>query len=130
MGVRTTAQLKRLGCSNLKSLVEEEKFVIQDFDIINELSTFIAKKGSYEAEEGSHDDLAMCLVMFAWLSGQPYFKELTDNDIRMKLYRDKMQMLEDELTPFGYIADGVNDVETSFVDTQGDRWVIVDEGAW
>jgi len=69
-------------------------------------------------------------VMFAWLSGQPYFKELTDNDIRMKLYRDKMQMLEDELTPFGYIADGVNDVETSFVDTQGDRWVIVDEGAW
>ena len=128
MGVRTTAQLKRLGCSNLKSLIEEQKFIIQDFDIINELSTFVAKKGSYEAEEGSHDDLAMCLVMFAWLSGQPYFKELTENDIREKLYRDKMQMLEDELTPFGFISSGLDETQESFVDNQGDRWVVVDDG--
>lgn len=128
MGVRTTAQLKRLGCSNLKSLIEEQKFIIQDFDIINELSTFVAKKGSYEAEEGSHDDLAMCLVMFAWLSGQPYFKELTENDIREKLYKDKMQMLEDELTPFGFISSGLDEAQESFVDNQGDRWVVVDDG--
>ena len=61
LGVRTTGQLKRLGCSNLKNLIEENKLIIQDFDIINELSTFVARKGSYEATEGSHDDLAMCL---------------------------------------------------------------------
>lgn len=129
LGVRTTSALKRLGCSNLKSLVEEEKFIIQDFDTINELSTFVARGGSYEAEEGAHDDLAMCLVIFAWLSGQPYFKELTDQDIRKKLYHDKMQALEDELTPFGFISDGVNDVEIerTFVDPGGDRW-IVDDG--
>tara|TARA_Y100001958_G_C21233603_1_gene559672 strand:- start:731 stop:2362 length:1632 start_codon:yes stop_codon:yes gene_type:complete len=128
LGIRTTAQLKRLGCSNLKSLVEEQKFIIRDFDIINELSTFVARGQSYEAEEGSHDDLAMCLVMFAFLSSQPYFKELTDTDIRRKLYDDKMRAIEDGLTPFGIIDDGSPRVEqTSFVDTTGDRWFYNDD---
>jgi hypothetical protein len=68
------------------------------------------------------------LVMFAWLSGQPYFKELTENDIREKLYKDKMQMLEDELTPFGFISSGLDEAQESFVDNQGDRWVVVDDG--
>ena len=128
LGIRTTAQLKRLGCSNLKSLVEEQKFIIRDFDIINELSTFVARGQSYEAEEGSHDDLAMCLVMFAFLSSQPYFKELTDTDIRRKLYDDKMRAIEDGLTPFGIIDDGSPRVEqSSFVDTSGDRWFYNDD---
>lgn len=128
LGIRTTAQVKRLGCSNLKSLIEENKFIIQDFDIINELSTFVARKGSYEAEEGNHDDLAMCLVIFAWLSGQAYFKELTDTDIRQRLYREKMQAIEDELTPFGFVNDGLTiDAEPKvFVDDEGDRWVVSD----
>lgn len=126
LGIRTTSQVKRLGCSNLKSLIEENKFIIQDFDIINELSTFVSKGGSYEAEEGCHDDLAMCLVMFAWLSSQSYFKELTDNDIRQKLYKDKMQLLEEELTPFGFVSDGFEEVNESFVDAEGDRWVVID----
>ena len=129
LGARTTGQLKRLGCSNLKNLIEENKLIIQDFDIINELSTFVARKGSYEAEEGSHDDLAMCLVMFAWLSGQPYFKELTENDIREKLYKEKMQAIEDELLPFGFISGDTNDVE-SFTDADGDRWVVVEDRSW
>ena len=103
---------------------------IQDFDIINELSTFVARKGSYEAEEGSHDDLAMCLVMFAWLSGQPYFKELTETDIRQKLYKEKMQAIEDELTPFGFVSDGLTEKSESFVDAEGDRWVVVDNRSW
>lgn len=130
LGARTTGQLKRLGCSNLKNLVEENKLIIQDFDIINELSTFVARKGSFEAEEGSHDDLAMCLVMFAWLSGQPYFKELTENDIRQKLYKEKMQAIEDELTPFGFISQEEGAGAETFIDADGDRWVVVDSTNW
>ena len=130
LGVRTTGQLKRLGCSNLKNLIEENKLIIQDFDIINELSTFVARKGSYEATEGSHDDLAMCLVMFAWLSGQPYFKELTETDIRQKLYKEKMQAIEDELTPFGFVTGGQNEPDQETFTQDGDRWVVVDSTRW
>ena len=130
LGVRTTGQLKRLGCSNLKNLIEENKLIVQDFDIINELSTFVARKGSYEATEGSHDDLAMCLVMFAWLSGQPYFKELTETDIRQKLYKEKMQAIEDELTPFGFVTGGQNEPDQETFTQDGDRWVVVDSTRW
>jgi hypothetical protein len=128
LGVRTTGQMKRLGCSNLKNLIEENKLIIQDFDTINELSTFVSRKGSYEAQEGSHDDLVMCLVMFAWLSGQPYFKEFAETDIRQKLYKEKMQAIEDELTPFGFVTGGdSNDAETFVED--GDRWSVVNQSS-
>jgi hypothetical protein len=63
-GIRTTKSVKRLGCSIMKNLIESEKLIIQDFDTISELSTFIAKGGSFEAEEGRHDDLVMTLVLF------------------------------------------------------------------
>jgi len=120
--------MKRLGCSNLKNLIEENKLIIQDFDTINELSTFVSRKGSYEAQEGSHDDLVMCLVMFAWLSGQPYFKEFAETDIRQKLYKEKMQAIEDELTPFGFVTGGdSNDAETFVED--GDRWSVVNQSS-
>ena len=86
MGVRMTKQVKRIGCANLKTLVESDKMPIQDFNIIEELSTFIRKGQSFQAEEGANDDLVMCLVIFAWLSNQRYFKELTDQDFRARLY--------------------------------------------
>lgn len=105
-GVRTTKQVKRIGTSNLKDLIENDKLIIEDFDIITELASFIGKRQSYEAEEGSHDDLVMTCVLFAWLVRQTYFRDITDVDIRQKLYEDKIRMLEDEQLPFGIIDDG------------------------
>lgn len=107
IGVRTTKQLKRIGCSTLKDLVEDQKLIIEDFDIIEELSNFISKRDSYEADEGHHDDLVMCLVLFGWLVRQEYFKDLTNVDIRQKFLDDKERIMEEEIMPFGFVNDGV-----------------------
>ena len=85
LGVRTTAAVKKLGCSNLKTLIEDHKLLTCDYEIISELTTFAQKHNSFEAEEGCNDDLAMCLVIFAWLVAQDYFKEMTDNDVRKRI---------------------------------------------
>ena len=106
MGVRTTKQLKRVGCSTLKTIIENDKLIINDFDILQELTAFSVKGTSFEAEEGYNDDLVMCLVLFAWLSNQEYFKELTDIDIRKNLYSKNEQAIEDDVLPFGFINDG------------------------
>ena len=87
-------------------MVEEQKLIINDADTISEISTFIEKKGSYEADEGYHDDLVMPLVLFGWLTTQPYFKELNNVDLRKVMYEKKIQAIEDELTPFGFYDDG------------------------
>ena len=106
LGVRTTKQVKRIGCSTLKDLIEDQKIIIEDFDIIEELSNFISKRESYEADEGHHDDLVMCLVLFGWLIRQEYFKDLTNSDIRQKFLADKEEMLDEEMLPFGFYDDG------------------------
>lgn len=106
MGIRTTKQVKRIGCSNLKDLVEQDKFIVQDYETIVELSTFISRGGSYESEEGSHDDLVMCCVLFSWLAKQTYFRDITNTDIRQKIYDEKLRMLDDEALPFAIIDDG------------------------
>jgi len=111
LGVRTTKQVKRIGCSTLKDLVEDNKIIIEDFDIIEEMSNFINKKDSYQADEGYHDDLVMCLVLFSWLIRQPYFKDLTNSDIRERILKDKENMIEADLLPFGFKYDAVNDTE-------------------
>ena len=105
-GVRTTKPVKRIGCSNLKDLIENDKLIIEDMDLISELSSFIGKGVSYQAEEGSHDDLVMTCVLFSWLVRQPYFKDITNVDIRQKMYEEKIKMLEDEQLPFGILDDG------------------------
>ena len=120
LGVRTTAAVKKLGCSNLKTLLEDDKILVKDYEIISELTTFSQKHNSFEAEEGCNDDLAMCLVIFAWLVAQDYFKELTDNDIRKRLYEEQRNQIEQDMAPFGFIQDGLD--ETTFVDKSGDRW--------
>jgi hypothetical protein len=120
LGVRTTAAVKKLGCSNLKTLLEDDKIMVKDYEIISELTTFSQKHNSFEAEEGCNDDLAMCLVIFAWLVAQDYFKEMTDNDIRKRLYEEQRNQIEQDMAPFGFISDGLDD--TSFVDSSGDRW--------
>jgi len=124
LGIRTSKQLKRIGCSTLKEMIESDKLIISDFDTISELTTFAVKNNSYEAEEGSNDDLAMTLVIFSWLVQQRYFKDLTDLDIRKKLADEQMKALEEDLLPFGIIDDG-RDAQT-FTDNSGTTWTIDD----
>lgn len=104
-GLRTTVPVKRIGCMNLKSLVEGDKLILNDNDLIYELTRFISTKSSFAAEEGCHDDLVMCCVLFAWLVHQEYFKELSDTDARKALQQDQEQIINDSLTPFGFITD-------------------------
>ena len=120
LGVRTTAAVKKLGCSNLKTLIEDHKLTTCDYEIISELTTFAQKHNSFEAEEGCNDDLAMCLVIFAWLVQQEYFKEMTDNDIRKRIYEEQKNQIEQDMAPFGFIETGLED--TQFVDKEGDVW--------
>ena len=120
LGVRTTASVKKLGCSNLKTLIEDHKLITCDYEIISELTTFAQKHNSFEAEEGCNDDLAMCLVIFAWLVQQEYFKEMTDNDIRKRIYEEQKNQIEQDMAPFGFIETGLED--SQFVDKDGDVW--------
>tara|TARA_B100001059_G_scaffold114966_1_gene115277 strand:+ start:7441 stop:9084 length:1644 start_codon:yes stop_codon:yes gene_type:complete len=120
LGVRTTAAVKKLGCSNLKTLLEDDKILVSDYEIISELTTFAQKHNSFEAEEGCNDDLAMCLVIFSWLVAQDYFKEMTDNDVRKRLYEEQKNQIEQDMAPFGFIADGFN--ESTFTDNEGETW--------
>jgi len=108
LGIRTTPSMKRIGCAMLKTIVENDRMIVNDFDILSELTTFVANKRgtNYEAEQGRTDDLAMCLVFFAWLTKEDFFKELTDIDIRKNLYELNQQAIEDQLVPFGFVEDG------------------------
>ena len=126
LGVRMTAAVKKLGCSNLKTMIEDDKLLTCDYEIISELTTFAQKHNSFEAEEGCNDDLAMCLVIFAWLVAQDYFKEMSDSDIRKRIYEEQKNQIEQDMAPFGFIADGLDD--TSFVDKDGDTWHLDEYG--
>jgi hypothetical protein len=110
-GVTTDKKVKRIGCSNFKTLVEEKKLLIPDADIISEISTFIQKKNSFEADDGYHDDLVMPLVLFSWATTNSYFKELSNINIRQVIYENRIKMIEDQLTPFGFYNDGNTDSE-------------------
>ena len=106
LGVNTDKKVKRIGCQNFKAMVEENKIIITDADTISEISTFIETKGSYAADEGYHDDLVMPLVLFGWLTSNPYFKELNNINLRQVMYEKQMAAIESELTPFGFYDDG------------------------
>ena len=123
LGVKMSKTVKKVGCLNLKTFIEDDKLVIPDYETIAELTTFISKRDSFEAEEGCHDDLAMCLVIFCWLAVQDYFKEMTDNDVRQRIYDEQKNQIEQDMAPFGFISDGLEDQE-SFVDESGDRWFL------
>ena len=132
LGVRTTKAVKRIGCSNLKQLVEDNKLIVEDYDCINELSTFIVKGQSFEADEGCNDDLVACLFMFAWATDQTYFKELTDMDVRQTMMREQQDMLEQDMAPFGFVITGLEDDNIGeVIDEYGTRWspVVRDYGS-
>ena len=120
MGVKMSKTVKKVGCLNLKTMIEENKLLVNDYDTISELTTFIQKSNSFEAEEGCNDDLAMCLVIYAWLVAQDYFKELTDQDVRKRLYEEQKNQIEQDMAPFGFMDDGLGEEIT--IDDDGDIW--------
>ena len=120
LGVKMSTTVKKTGCSNMKTLIETDKLIFQDYDIIAELTTFIQKGQAWEAEDGCNDDLAMCIVIFSWLATSDYFRELHDNDVRARLYQEQKEQIEADMAPFGFVDDGLND--ETFVDKEGDVW--------
>ena len=110
-GVKMSAQVKKIGCLILKEMIESDKLVVNDFDIIAEISTYILKAGSYEATEGYNDDLIATLVMFGWLTTQDYFKDLVNLDVRKRLFDEKLRKLEEDLVPFGFMDMGEGELE-------------------
>jgi hypothetical protein len=108
-GVRTTSNVKRIGCSNLKDLIETDKLILQDLDTIIELSRFVRVNDSFQAEEGAHDDMVMCLVLLGWMVNQDYFKEITDSDFRHHIEKMNEQQLEDQMLPLGFTVNGIDD---------------------
>jgi hypothetical protein len=122
LGVITDKKVKRIGCSNFKSMVEEKKLLINDADTISEISTFIQRKNSYMADEGYHDDLVMPLVLFSWLTTNSYFKELTNVNLRKELYENRIKMIEEEVAPFGFINTGEDEDDHKIIDDTGQVW--------
>lgn len=122
-GVRTTKQVKRLGCVNMKTMIEKQQIILNDFHVINELSTFIHKGNGYEAESGAHDDLVMCIVLLAWATTQTFFKELTDTDFRAKILAEREKMWEDEVLPFAFYDDGQTEENEVNINNYGESWV-------
>ncbi len=121
LGVKMSTTVKKTGCANMKQLIEDDKLIFKDYEIMAELTTFIQRGQAWEAEEGCNDDLAMCLVIFSWLATTDYFRELHDDDVRMRMYKEQKEGIEADMAPFGFIDDGIG-VEQSFVDDNGDFW--------
>lgn len=111
MGVNTDKKTKRIGCNNIKSIIEEGKLHIFDTDVIAEMSTFIQIKDSYAADDGYHDDLMMTLVLFGWLTTQAYFRDLGDVDLRKAMYQSRMDAIEEEQLPIGWFSNGIETPE-------------------
>lgn len=126
IGVMMNKKIKRIGCSNIKDLVEQSKIEIVDAETIIEMSTFVAKGTSYEAADNSHDDLMMNFVLFGWYASTPMFVNETDINVREMLFSERMRAIEDEVLPFGIIDDGRVDEEVVQSEMLGgDRWFTV-----
>jgi hypothetical protein len=122
-GIRTTKPVKMIGCSMLKMLIEQNQLIVNDGATINELATFSKKNNTYEAEPGCNDDLVMGLVLFAWMTSQQYFKDLSNINTLIELREKTKEEVMEDMVPFGFISDGQEDHEFS---AGGDRWVMVE----
>ena len=125
LGVKMSITVKKQGCANLKAVIEDDKLSFCDFEILQELTTFIQRKQCWEADDGYHDDLVMCLVLFSWLVMQEYFKEMTDMDVRKRIYEEQRNQIEQDMAPFGFIDDGMG--EETYLDAEGDLWAYGDK---
>ena len=105
-GIKTTKSVKKIGCANLKTLIENDKLIINDFDTIAEMNTFSRVRDSYAAEEGNNDDLVMGLVLFAWLTAQTFFKDSTSIDVRKLMLAEQNMLVDEDLAPVGIIDNG------------------------
>ena len=123
-GIRTTKIVKSIGCSILKLLVEQNQLIVNDYQTINELSTFSKKGNSYEAESGKHDDLVMCLVLFSWITEQQYFKDYTDINTLMSLREKTEEEMEQDMSPFGFVFDG----REQYIDEEYEQFVSSNDG--
>ncbi len=128
LGIRTSQVVKKLGCSVLKNLIENDKLIIEDAEIIEELTTFISTNSSFSADRGYNDDMVMTLVLFAWSTRQEFFKNLTNTDVRLEMYEQDIKKIEDEMLPFGYIMDGNTELELTDDKewSETDKWLIID----
>jgi hypothetical protein len=106
LGIEMTRKVKRLGCSAIKDIIENNKLEIVDENTIVEMSTFVARGQSYEASDGNHDDLMMNLVMFGYFASTQFFSDMTDINLKQMMFEDKMRQIEDDIVPFGVIDDG------------------------
>ena len=121
IGVTVNKKIKRIGCSTLKELLEENRLNVIDRATITELMTFVTKGNSFEADRGYHDDMVMNLVLFSWFITTEYFYNLTDTQVKNLLYAEQQKLIEDDVLPAGVFGE-VKPEETTFVDDQGDRW--------
>ncbi len=122
IGVTMNKKVKRIGCSNMKDLIEQSKLEIVDSETILEMSTFVARGSSFEASDNNHDDLVMNLVMFGWFITTPFFGEMSDIDIKGMLYEEQLKAIEQDMLPFGFMDDGKE--EEVEVDSTGQRWIV------
>ena len=106
IGIEMTRKVKRLGCSGIKDIIENDKLKINDTETIMECSTFVAKGQSYEASDGNHDDLIMNLVMFGYFATTEMFADMTNINLKEMMFKDRMHQIENDLVPFGFIDDG------------------------
>ena len=126
IGIRTTKALKRIGCTNFKTLVESDKLIINDLELREELYRFVEVGDTFQAEEGCHDDLVMCCVIFSWLVLQPFFKEWSDINVRERLQFDNLKLIEEDLLIFD-IDDGIGEQSDQIKEISGsafDRWLL------
>lgn len=124
LGLKMSPQVKRIGCSNLKTLIENDKLIINDFDTISQLTTFVSNHSSFKAEEGANDDIVMTLVMFAWMTTQQYFKEIVNHDLRKQMQLELLNQSDEEMPSFGIFDDGT---DKNYIVEGGDVWMTREE---
>ena len=126
IGIEINRKTKRLGCSAIKDILETNRLTINDDATILEISTFEAKGQSFEASDGNHDDLMMNLVLFGYFVSTQYFSDMTDINLKQMMFQQKMQEIENDVVPFGFIDDGSAAIQQ--IENQDDPWRIrVDE---
>jgi hypothetical protein len=123
VGIDINRKSKRLGCSALKDLLENNKLRIVDEQTILEISTFEARGQTYQASVGNHDDLVMNLVLFGYFVSSTYFSNLTDIDIKDMIFKQKLKEIEEDIVPFGFIDDGSEQIK-KVEPTEDHPWAI------
>ena len=121
IGITMSRKIKRVGCSTLKELLEENRLTVIDRATITELMTFVNKGSSFEADRGYHDDMVMNCVLFSWFVTTDYFTNLTDTAVKDLLYAEQQKLIEDDMLPAGVFGEQSTE---SFVDSEGDRWFV------